>query len=554
MSPLRSIARWVWHRPPFAMAITVTMLVLALTLSACTLIPTPQPTATPVPTSTPTETATPTQTATPMPTVTATATPTATATVTPTPTPTPRPAVFEKVTCLFPLPSGLVEGKDVECGYLVVQEDRSDANSRSIRLAVAIFRNPNKITKSDPIVYLSGGPGGSALEFAYLSYDDQVEALFAANRDVILFDQRGVGVSKPALDCPAASQLDLELLDHELEGKKLSEQERADLLLKAMLACQKDLSGVAKLSAYNSVASAADVNDLRLALGYNQVNLWGISYGTRLALEVMRLYPEGVRSVVLDSVYPPDVNLYAESPANAMRAFNVLFNGCASDKACNAAYPNLRTVFFDTVALLDKEPIKVKATNPLNRKTYDVLVDGKMFISTFLQLLYETEMLPALPQLIYQAKAGNFDMLTVFMGALIAQESAMSPGMQYSVQCNEERPFTTLQEVETEIARYPEIARHYTTATTMGFALCADWGAGKAAASANEPVSSTIPTLIMAGEYDPITPPSWGARRADAVTQLLLRVSGDRAWCQCGRRMPDQYDDRLHQRADQAAG
>ena len=380
------------------------------------------------------------------------------------------------------LPSGVTEGKDVECGYLVVAEDRSDPQTRYIRLAVAIFRNTSWIAKKDPIVYLSGGPGGSALEFAYLSYSNMVKGLFGAERDVIVFDQRGIGLSKPALDCPAASELDLELLDHVLNGKQLTAQEESDLMLNAMMTCQKDLSGITKLSVYNSAASAADVNDLRVALGYDQVNLWGISYGTRLALTVMRDYPRGIRSVVLDSVYPPDVNVYVDSPANTMRAFNVLFAGCAADKTCNEAYPDLRKVFFDTAAAMTKSPTEITATNPLNGKQYRVLLDGEALVGLLMQMLYDTGSIPELPQIIYQAKDGDYESLTSFMGAMIANETAMSPGMQYSVQCNEERPFTSQQEYDAAIAQYPELAAYYNDATKLGFAICNGWGAGKAAA------------------------------------------------------------------------
>jgi pimeloyl-ACP methyl ester carboxylesterase len=346
-----------------------------------------------------------------------------------------------------------------------------------------------------------------------------VKKLFGAERDVIVFDQRGVGLSKPALDCPAASELDLELLDHVLNGKQLTPQEESDLMLNAMLACQKDLSGITKLSVYNSAASAADVNDLRVALGYDQVNLWGISYGTRLALTVMRDYPRGIRSVVLDSVYPPDVNVYVESPANTMRAFNVLFNGCAADKECNAAYPDLRKVFFDTAAALTKSPTEVSATNPLNGKEYRVLLDGEALVGLVMQMLYDTGSIPDLPQIIYQAKEGDYESLTAFMGAMIANETAMSPGMQYSVQCNEERSFTNEKDYDAAIAQYPELAAYYTDATKLGFAICNGWGAGKAAANAKQPVSSAIPALVMAGEYDPVTPPAWAKRAAQTLSK-----------------------------------
>ncbi len=483
--------------------------------ATATLVP---PTAAPslVATSSP-ATATPSLTATSSP---PTATPQAAATV----APTSRVPSYEKTACPFRLPTGVSEGKDVECGYLVVAEDRADPQTRAIRLAVAVFRNPAKPVKSDPIVYLSGGPGGSALEFAYLAYAQQVAPFFAAQRDIILFDQRGVGLSRPALDCPAASALDLQLLDPEKDGKVLSSQEQSDMMLQAMLGCARDLSSVAKLTAYNTVANAADVNDLRLALGYDQINLWGISYGTRLALEVMRDYPKGVRSVVLDSVYPPDVDLYAEEPANTMRVFTTLFDGCAADRVCRASYPDLRKTFFDLAAALNKNPAKITATDPLTSKTYPVLLNGDTLIGAVFQMFYDTDMIPSLPQIIYQAKAGDYRQIGQFIGVIIAQDSAMSPGMQYSVQCNEEQPFTNEKDYDAAIAKYPELASYLNDSTKLGFAICAGWGSGKAAATENQPVSSNLPTLVMAGEYDPVTPPAWAKRAAQTLSRSYYFV------------------------------
>ncbi len=386
-----------------------------------------------------------------------------------------------------------------------------------IRLATAIFHNPNGATKPDPIIYLSGGPGGSALEFAYLAYDQQVTPLFPSGRDVILFDQRGVGLSKPALDCPAASDLEIQLLSQVQNGKLLSKQEQYDLILKAFQDCQKTLSGVAKLSAYNSASNAADVNDLGKALGYDKVNLWGISYGTRLALETMRDYPQGIRSVILDSVYPPQVNIVTEGPADAMRAFNTLFDGCAADKACNASYPDLKTVFFDTADRLAKQPVKVTATDPLSNKSYDVLLDSDTYLSMIFEMFYQTDMIPSLPQIIYDAKNGDYSQIADYAGLVIAEDSSMSPGMQYSVECNEEHSFTSYAAYQAAIAAVPQLAGMYSDSTKLDFAVCDLWGAGKAAQAEDQAISSTIPTLVMAGEYDPITPPAWAKMAAQTL-------------------------------------
>ncbi len=228
----------------------------------------------------------------------------------------PYVAVFERSSCRFRIPAGT----KVECGFLVVPENHSKPAGRTIRLHVAIFSTASDDPAPDPIVYLSGGPGQSPLKMAQFAFE--AFAPFLANRDLILLDQRGVGYSEPALDCHELLELAYETAPEDLPVDEL-----AKLTTAAASECRDRLLRQAvSLSAYRSAQSAADLNDLRLALGYEEWNLYGISYGTKLALTTMRDFPTGIRSVVLDSTYPLQVNLYAEVPANATRAFNVFFD------------------------------------------------------------------------------------------------------------------------------------------------------------------------------------------------------------------------------------
>ena len=442
----------------------------------------------------------------------------------PEPTPTTEPmaepvAAFEPAPCPMQMPSSQTEGETVECGYLVVPEDRADPDSDTIRLAVAIFHPPGGATHPDPIVYLSGGPGGSGLEFLFIAFDAAFAPIFATERDFIVLDQRGIGYSEPALDCPEVAELGRELLDWEIDGKQLTDEESNELFMETVAACEEDLSAVADLTAYNTAANAADINDLRLALGYDLVNLWGTSYGTRLALGVMRDYPEGLRSVVLDSVYPPSVDLYMDLPANAVRAFDTLFDGCAADAACNAAFPDLETVFFDTVDRLNETPAAYEVTDALTRERFDVLLDGDSLVAVLFSFLYHTDVIPSLPQIIYDAAEGNFDLIALIQGSLMAQREVMSLGMQLSVQCNEEFAFSSLEEYEALLADYPQLQGFLEDALVgkPGFYVCEEWDSGQADPIENEPVVSDVPTLLMAGEFDPITPPAWARHAAETL-------------------------------------
>jgi pimeloyl-ACP methyl ester carboxylesterase/predicted small lipoprotein YifL len=488
-----------------------------------------QPSPTPLPTPTEQPAAIPTQSAvqppdTPAPAATATPT-TAPPTATTAAEPTPQPGTaFESAPCPFDLPAGQVDGQTVECGYLLVPEDRADPQSRTLRLAVAIFHHPDGHPQPDPILYLEGGPGASPLELIFLTFARYFEPLFAANRDIVVFDQRGVGLSEPALDCPDLDELSLDLLDNEIDGQELTDQEMYDLQLETLLDCGADLRAIADLTAYNSAASAADVNDLRLALGYDQVNLWGASYGTRLALEILRTYPEGVRSVVLDATYPPDVDLYVEAPANADRSIDLLFESCAADEACNTAYPDLRTVFFDTVDRLEATPATFQVTDPLTRETYDAIMDGDSLVGALFQFLYATDVLPSLPKIIYDASQDNLDLIAYIFSSLLIQREAVSQGMQFTVQCNEELSFSSLDQFEAALAGYPELAGFFENSKigTLSYETCPQWGAGQAAPSANEPVTSDVPALILAGEYDPVTPPAWAQHVATTLANSYV--------------------------------
>jgi pimeloyl-ACP methyl ester carboxylesterase len=342
----------------------------------------------------------------------------------------------------------------------------------------------------------------------------------AANRDIILFDQRGVGFSEPALDCPAYTELYLDLLDLQVDGSRLTAQEILERRAEAFVACAADLSVVADLSAYNTVASAADVNDLRLALGYEKVNLWGGSYGTRLALGVMRDFPEGVRSAVLDAPYGPEVDIYLATPGSFDRALSVLVQGCADDAACSAAYPDLREVLFDTVDRLSASPATVEVIHPFTRETYTKLLNGDGFTELVFRSLYDTSMRPLLPQAIYAASKGTFTSFLPTVTFDMLRQEYRSWGMYFSVLCNEEIPFSTKDEFRAAVADHPELAGFFAGFEVGGlaYAVCPGWDAGQANARENEPVRSDVPTLIMAGEYDPIVPPGWGQQAARTLT------------------------------------
>ncbi len=460
----------------------------------------------------PTETAV-APTATSQPPATATAAPTLTAAPTATAVPAFQP-VFEEARCQFEVPAG----RDVRCGYLTVPEDHFDAaNGRTLRLHVAIFPSASTNPAPDPIVYLEGGPGGDALETVPLIFEERF-APFLADRDFIMFDQRGTGYSEPSLACPEYTELAYETLEMDLEP-----EEEINLVIETLTEChQRLLAENVNFTAFNSAQSAADVDALRAALGYEQWNLFGISYGTRLAQTIMRDFPAGVRSAVLDSSYPLSADLNTEIAANADRAFAAFFASCAADSGCNETYPNLEAVFYDLVDQLNAEPVIVPVLNIFAGDRYEAIMGGDDLISILFQSLYAAELIPILPQLIYEVQEGNTTNLGTLLSSFLLNVDFVSVGMQYAVQCSEEAAFSAPGDGVAAAAAYPELAEVFGLNAAIDEQVCAFWGAGTADVRENELVVSDIPTLILAGEFDPITPPAWGEQVAAGLSNASV--------------------------------
>jgi pimeloyl-ACP methyl ester carboxylesterase len=427
--------------------------------------------------------------------------------------------VFEPAPCAFSTP----RGSDPKCGYLVVPENRARPGGPQIRLHVAIFRSRASASLPEPVVHLAGGPGSSSLDVAGYMFEQGLEAVLD-QQDLILFDQRGAGYSQPRLDCPERTSVTERLLQI-----GISSDEAQGLIVDAFRSCRERMiaQGI-DLSAYNSAASAADLNDLRVALGYGKVHLYGVSYGTRLALTFMRDYPDAVRSAVLDSAYPLQINLYTALAPNAERAFNAFFQRCASDGTCNAAYPNLGTVFYQLVDRLNADPVEVRLYAAGAERT--ARLDGNLLIDVLFVGLYNPVVTAAMPQMIYDIQQGDYMILRERLALYFDTDSAL--GMQMAVQCAEELPFDTSEEAVAAAQHVqPQIAAFYPRSIQPLFTLCQEWTTASPEPRENLPVMSAVPTLILAGEHDPITPPAWGQLlTADLTNAYFYQFPGNGHW------------------------
>ncbi len=442
----------------------------------------------------------------------------------PSPTTAPYQASFEDAACSFSLPDGQPVEK-VRCGFLTVPENRVHPEARSVKLAAAVLKSTAAEPQPDPIVYLSGGPGGPALTSEMQGWDSQFAAPFQSKRDIVFFDQRGTGLSRPGLYCPEVRKNFLDSLALNESGGSDADEANPRRVA-AVLACREHLvADGTELSAYSSAESAADIADLMAALGYGDYNLFGVSYGTRLALTAMRDRPQHLRSVVLDSTLSLQANGNAERARNFERALDTLLSGCKADAACDASFPQLETMFFDLVAKLNREPIVVEPRDPATGTVGRVVVTGDRLMAGVWQALYDTSLLGILPFAIDSIAHGNNGILELLAESVVFRFDDFADGMSQSVNCNEEIPFTTAQIVadDNKDVRKPivdgEVGTTNAASTKRLLDLCAAWGTPAPDARENEAVSSDIPTLVLAGEYDPVTPPAWGKLAAVTLSR-----------------------------------
>lgn len=422
--------------------------------------------------------------------------------------------------CPFDIPDGETEGQTLDCGTLITYEDHfSEEDDAHVELAFVILYSINE-PMPDPVIYLEGGPGGSALS----SVDTWVESSVRVNNDLILLDQRGTGFSLPILNC-------IEVETYEGDDPSEAEQACFDRFV------EEDIN----LNAYNSAQSATDISELMALLqeekDYREFNLLGISYGTRLALTMLRDYPENIRSAIIDSVYPPNVNAYEQQGVNQYRGLRMLFDGCTTDPDCDNAYPDLEAVFYDIYVSLNETPGVYEAEDRDTGEVSEQQLTGDSFFDLIVQSLYSTSAIPELPLVIYEVSEGNYGIVDLIDtgelsdgfhrdSALLQDEGddlgdiSDSEGMFNAVECKEELPFNNFDQAVKVSTGIPDPIHDYLVSSIENqFLTCEIYGLEPADAIETEPIYSDIPTLVLAGTYDPITPPADAQTAAETLSR-----------------------------------
>ena len=413
---------------------------------------------------------------------------------------------FDDGPCPVPLP----KGEKARCGYLTVPENRDRSNSKTIRLPIIVLKSSDPDPLPDPVLRTFGGPGASSMNLVR----SRNSSPWLKKRDLIIFEQRGTRYAEPSLNCPEVKETNVSSAKAHLSSADARRDE-----IRAAKRCYDRLTALGiDLSAYNSRESAADIEDLRRALGIEKINLWGLSYSSRLMLEVMRDHPDGIRSVVLESTLPPEIN-YDEVGVDAIvRTFETVFTECRHEPDCARKYPRLENEFYAAYAKLNRDPITVGVKGSSIGET--VRLDGKDLVDWLVDYLLSdsASSVVEVPLAIHNIAAGNYERFKTYASSK-TDTGESGTGMRYSVWCGEEFPFENIKKIRQQSLVHNRL-RGYEV-MTLPF-ICSTWTVKHAKAVENLPVKSTIPTMVITAQYDAYTPAAWGERVARNLPHSFL--------------------------------
>ena len=379
------------------------------------------------------------------------------------------------------------------CGWMTRPENPDAPHGASVRIRVVVVPALRLRAEPDPLVVLSGGPGQSANDFY-----GAVGGAFARirrNRDIVLIDQRGTGRSN-RLDCKLPDETDFAGVD----PRQLQEQARA---------CLKDMPGDPRF--YTTSIAVRDLEEIRAALGYPSLNLYSVSYGTRVAQHYVRRYPSRVRTVILDGAVPVDLALGPDAALQAQNALDRLLERCAGDDACNKAFPQARTQFDSLRERLRRERIEMEIPDPVDARPAATRFGTGELSAAVRLLTYADETASLLPLMIHEAQTLQQPqgLMAQYLMIKRSTDEQIAYGMHFAVVCSEDAPRWAQENISKEAL----------AATYMGIdymdgmrAICDVWPRGPVDADFNAPLASTVPALILSGGNDPVTPQSYGER------------------------------------------
>ena len=394
--------------------------------------------------------------------------------------------------CILSSP-GVETQVDANCGSLTVLEDPSDPQSREISLNIAVVPAIKRSPEPDPLFVLAGGPGQAATEV----FPSLFNTLFRIHeeRDIVLVDQRGTGESNP-----------LRCIDP--DDETLNEEQVVGLLKE----CPNKLD--ADLRFYTTDIAMQDLNRVRAALGYNSINLFGVSYGTRAALVYLKMFPEHVRSVALDAVVDPGFILYQDAGQDGQRALEAFLGRCEADDACRSNFPDLRSEFEAVLQRVETSPVNITISHPITGKPFELALTRKTFTSIIFNTLYVPDLVAMLPLAIHQAYAEENYAPLITQAYLV--DADIYDGMFYAVACTEDAPLISSEETDQQ-----SNSSLFTESSKTFRDVCSAWPKREPPQVAHAPVTSEAPVLMLSGDADPITPPRHAEQLAGSLDNDL---------------------------------
>ncbi len=404
---------------------------------------------------------------------------------------------------------GSAQTVEAQCTTLRVPENRAAADGRSIELAIAWMPSKSVQARPDPVFMLAGGPGQSARD----TYVSAASAFVQVRRKrhIILVDQRGTGGSNP-LACRDA------------EGRNaLSDANSSGAEAYAAFAQRCAASLDADLRFYSTGEAIDDLDAVRAAIGAETINLVGISYGTRVAQQYARRYAAHTRSLVLDGVVPNTLVLGSEHAKNLEAALDAQFARCAADPVCKERYGDTRADLDALLATVRASPPLVRYRDPITYEPREERLTAESIAGVVRLFAYAPAVAALLPMALHEAAAGEYETLAAqarMIASLVGED--IMHGMQLSVICTEDAD---------ELAADPADARSVLGTLLVDFvrAQCAVWPKGQRDPLFRKPLDSAVPTLLLSGEFDPVTPPRYGEAVAASLPNarhLVARGAG----------------------------
>jgi pimeloyl-ACP methyl ester carboxylesterase len=385
--------------------------------------------------------------------------------------------------------SGVAE--ELLCGKLTVFENRVTRAGRTIDLNVVVVPALDSNSKEEPLFDLEGGPGVAATVAAGFYAKEGKE--YRRHRDVVLVDQRGTGNSNP-LTAPPKTSGPQDYLTEMYPVKYVKTMRQA-------------LEQRADLTQYTTSIAMDDLDDVRAWLGYERINLFGLSYGTRAVLVYMRQHPERVRSAILMGVAPTNLKMPLHHARAAKRAMDLLLEECSGDAACHQAFPEIQRDWEEVLERLGREPARAEYSPPDKSPKVTVEIQRDIFAEKLRNRMYSRQSAARIPFIIHRAAQGDFS--PFLKEAIPADRSVpdfIADGMYLSVTCAEDVPFIDQDEAAKANAANP-FGNYRVVQQTRA---CGMWPQGKIPDDYQQPVRSDIPVLIFSGQMDPVTRPERG--------------------------------------------